>query len=196
MKTMKFSTPSGNIYLQQTETGFIAADHKDNFKAEPQLENIKNTVVSKFQDQCKNPLLVVGSSNYLRQNCPFVLLQKYDLHLFFYPNSFNAWVCGMIGMSRIDREARAEFCYAADQKIERAIKKCIFQMVVKHHEQIENKATNTKEIVWTQQWIYRSPKIALKDVLHLEEYKTPIEQCEAKNVPSNKLFRVVQGGKK
>lgn len=201
MKTMKFSTPNGNIYLQQTETGFIASDHKDNFKVNPQFENIKNTVVSKFQDQCKNPMLVVGSNNYLRQNVPLMLLQRYDLYLFFYPNSFNAWVCGMIGMSRTNDNARPVFSYGADQKIDRAIKKCIFEMVAKTQD-LENsetyeeiKATNTKEIVWTQKWIYRSPKILLKDVLHLEEYKNSIEQCEAKSVPTNKLFRIVQGGK-
>lgn len=195
MKTTKFSTPTGNIYLQETKNGFIAADHKDNFKQDPQLENIKNTVVSKFQEQCKNPFLVVGTSSYLRTYTPFVLLQKYDLHLFFYPNAFNVWVCGMIGLSRITVNARPVFSYGADQEIGRATKKCIWEMLANTQNE-GTIVTNTKEITWMQHWIYRSPKISLKDIMHCEEYKTPIEQCEAKNVPTNKLFRVLEGGKK
>ena len=148
----------------------------------------------KYVNTMKSPMLVVGSNNWVRGRVPFFLLQQYDLHLLFYPNSTPSWVVGVCALSRIKTDEPPIFVFGCDANVLGALDSALGKVLERCRpsdwkaaedgevasvgdEEISKKESlkNTRLGMWWTHWIYRCPKISLKDVLHLEAYPKGIE---------------------
>lgn len=150
------------------------------------VELAKVTTLRRYSHSMKNPMLIVGANNLIRQKSPFFLLQQYDLHLLFYPNSTQAWVVGMVALSRQRTNEKPCFVFAAHTDIQEAINQLFFKILeaLKPEEQIsgdpilkrdKNASTSSQLNMWWTHWIYRCAKINLKDILQLESYPRKIK---------------------
>lgn len=146
----------------------------------------KVRTLKKYASNMKNPMLVVGANNWMRTKVPFYLLQQYDLHLLFYPNSTQAWVVGLAAFSRQRLDEKPAFVFAAEADIHKAIDQLFFKIVevlrpsepeteIPRVPEEHPRGMGTKLHMWWTHWIYRCPKISLKDVLHLEPYPRNLE---------------------
>ncbi|NBX93739.1 MAG: hypothetical protein EB078_00475 [Proteobacteria bacterium] len=150
------------------------------------VELAKVTTLRRYSNTMKNPMLVVGANNWIRSKVPFFLLQQYDLHLLFYPNSTQAWVVGLGAFSRQRTDEKPVFVFAAHTDAKQALEELFFKILeaLKPEEQIagdpvlksERGGPHTSKLnMWWTHWIYRCPKIALKDILHLEPYPRKLQ---------------------
>lgn len=147
----------------------------------------KVRTLKKYANAMKSPMLIVGANNWIRTRVPFYVLQKYDIHLFFYPNSTQVWVVGAAAVSRVRTDEKPVFVFSADPTIGAAMDK-LFGMLLaairpnadeegmpKFEKAAESNSRNSKLNMWWTHWIYRCPKISLKDVLHLDPYPRSLE---------------------
>lgn len=148
----------------------------------------RQRTLGKYSTTMKSPMLIVGANNWIRLRVPFFLLQNYDLHLLFYPNAMPAWVVGIAAFSRVRTDERPQFVFGSAAKIGEALEMAIGKILETCHPREEGAAepvfrsagekrdTQVAKLnLWWTHWIYRCPKIALKDVVHLEDYPTDIE---------------------
>jgi len=149
--------------------------------------------VRKFGTQVKNPMLIVGTNNWVRGRVPFSLLQQYDLHLLFYPNSTPSWVVGVAALSRQKTDEAPVFVFASGPDVVAALDGALAKMLNycrpsewMSEEEIEEAASRPESVsrqqsklnLWWTHWIYRCAKISLKDVLHLEAYPDSFEMWQ------------------
>lgn len=146
-----------------------------------QLAKLKT--LRQFSLENRYPMLIVGANSWLRQKVPFFLLQAYDLYPLFYPNSMPSWVVGLVAFSRIRTDERPVFVFAADSEISKALDMAIFR-VLEHcfpgGSRLMGKEGNrsvkfSKLNLWWTHWVYRCPKLCLKDVIHLESHPRSLE---------------------
>ncbi|MBI1860644.1 MAG: hypothetical protein HYR96_06980 [Deltaproteobacteria bacterium] len=133
----------------------------------------------------KSPMLIVGANTWIRGRVPFFMLQQYDLHLLFYPNSTPTWVVGILALSRLRTEEPPLFAFASYGTMGTAIDQAIGKILVhcrptewnpSQTEPSKKKAQNASKLhLWWTNWVYRCPKISLRDVLHLEDYAKDVE---------------------
>lgn len=133
-----------------------------------------------FANTGKSPMLIVGANSWLRQKVPFFLLQQYDLYPLFYPNASPSWVVGVGAFSRMNSSEPPIFMFGCDSEIGKALDKALYQLLevcrpadwrsdpFKGKE--EKTGKGAKLNLWWTRWLYRCPKISLKDVLHLEKH--------------------------
>jgi len=134
----------------------------------------------------KSPMLVVGAHSWLRSRVPFFLLQQYDLHLMFYPTPSPAWVIGILAVSRKDTSEAPTFAFSADSHPLKAVEGAIYKLLekvypldMKGFKSLQKEGTRTIKAhmsLWWTNWIYRCPKLPLKDILALEPYANTVEQ--------------------
>ncbi len=184
--------------LSRTATdGLGAGTTRDEAILDALLNLAKNRTLKRFASSMKNPMLVVGSNNWVRQHVPFFLLQHYDLHLLFYPNSTPAWVVGVAALSRTRTDESPTFVFAADKSPADAFRKALNKVlevcrptewrgegepeIVREKFGLQSRKTEmeakhlSKLNMWWTHWIYRCPKISLKDMLHLESYPGKVD---------------------
>ncbi|NBX67959.1 MAG: hypothetical protein EBR01_03220 [Proteobacteria bacterium] len=184
---------TGNVELfnrslpnQSQFEGVGVGANKDEATLDALFNLAKVRTLKKYTSSMKNPMLVVGANNWMRTKVPFYLLQQYDLHLLFYPNSTQAWVVGLAAFSRQRLEEKPQFVFAANADIHQAIDQLFFKIVeVLRPSEPETeipripdehpKGMGSKLHMWWTQWIYRCPKISLKDLLHLEAYPRTLD---------------------
>lgn len=142
--------------------------------------------LKEFANSGKNPMLIVGANSWLRQKVPFFLLQQYDLYPLFYPNASPTWVVGVGAFSRMNASEPPIFMFGCDSEIGKALDKAIYQLLevcrpadwrsdpFKNKEGQQDEKGAKLNLWWTR-WIYRCPKISLKDVLHLEKHPSGID---------------------
>jgi hypothetical protein len=151
----------------------------------------RSRTLRKYSSTMKSPMLMVGSNNWVRNRVPFYLLQQYDLHLLFYPNSTPSWVVGLAAISRVSTTEPPVFVFGSGPEILTAIDSLLLKMLERcrpvdwqnetaDFDAIDEKDHNKRQRnlklgLWWTHWIYRCPKISLKDVLHLEEYRPTIQ---------------------
>lgn len=141
----------------------------------------------------KTPMLVVGTGNWLRSKVPFYLLQRYDVHLLFYPNSHPAWVVGAVALCRKGLSENPHFAFGCAGSVHDAIEQTLVMLVDRtrpndpfadggsaatNDEPAVDEAQirrNVRRIHWWNHWIYRCPKIAQSDLLHLEPYAKSLD---------------------
>ncbi len=135
----------------------------------------------------KSPMLIVGANNWIRQRVPYFLLQEYDIHLLFYPNSSPCWVVGLAAFSRIKSDARPLFAFSSGADMAQALEGTLAKMLEwarpeagehgepRLREEGGFSDKNFKLNMWWTHWIYRCSKITLKDILHLEAYPKSVE---------------------
>ncbi len=142
-----------------------------------------------YANTMKNPMLIVGANNWIRQRVPYFLLQEYDMHLLFYPNSSPCWVVGLAAFSRIKSDARPLFAFCSDADMTQALEGALARLLEWARPEVgENPEARQQEEtpvgfsekgfrlnMWWTHWIYRCSKITLKDVLHLEAYPRSVE---------------------
>lgn len=147
----------------------------------------KTMTLRRYSQSMKNPMLIVGANQYIRSKAPFFLLQQYDLHLLFYPNSTQAWVVGLVAVSRQRTDEKPVFVFSAHTDIREALDRLFLKLLeaLKPEEQMSGspilKRDNQESIssqlnMWWIHWIYRCPKIAIKDILSLEPYSRKLSQ--------------------
>lgn len=144
--------------------------------------------LGKYTSQMKKPMLIVGANNWMRNHVPFFLLQQFDLHLFFYPTSSPCWVVGLAALSRMRTTDAPIFIFESSHDVGQALSRVLGKML--EHCRPVDWMSDTEEVVelsetemarnrklssWWNNWIYRCPKISLKDVLHLEAYTDNLE---------------------
>lgn len=127
-------------------------------------------VIPKNGETFKFPMLIVGANNYSRENVKFTTIQKYDVYYFFYPTGEPVW---QIGALLVDRTKRVEPIALQTQNtcIQTSFK-LLFIMINNLNEELIQPELHEVKSLWLQNSIYRCSKIALKDVLHLDPYKT------------------------
>lgn len=141
---------------------------------------LKQTL-KRYTNSAKNPMLIVGANNWLRERVPFFLLQRYDLHLLFYPNSTPCWVVGLAAFSRLRADEKPIFVFAADTTILSALEKTLGKILEACPPSLnagvsdDYEPNGAKLNLWWTHWIYRCPKISLSDVLHLDPYERKLE---------------------
>jgi hypothetical protein len=128
-------------------------------------------------DSKKPPMLVVGGNKYLQDNINGTLQSEYHVYLFFYPTSKFVWTVGCFLASK--RDVRVYYsCWTESLNVADGFKKC-FDFFKENYFtnnmflQLEDEVTknDVKLGTWITAWIYRLPKISMKDLLHLENYK-------------------------
>lgn len=150
----------------------------------------RSRTLGKYSTTMKNPMLIVGANNWIRLRVPFFLLQNYDLHLLFYPNAMPAWVVGIAAFSRVRTDERPIFVFGSAAAIGDALEHAIGKILETCHprdeegggaEPVFRSAQEKRDTqiaklnLWWTHWIYRCPKIALKDVVHLEPYPSQVD---------------------
>lgn len=147
----------------------------------------KVRTLKKYSAAVKSPMLIVGANNWVRTRVPFFLLQQYDLHLLFYPNSTQAWVVGLAAFSRLRVDEKPVFVFAADSEIGKALDQLFCKLLAalrpgesdsempRMDDRGPTSSQNSKLNLWWTHWIYRCPKISLKDVLHLDPYPRSLD---------------------
>ncbi|MFM8269909.1 MAG: hypothetical protein ACKN9V_06935 [Pseudomonadota bacterium] len=164
-----------------------AGENREEATLNALVELAKTTTLRRYSQSMKNPMLIVGANQYIRSKAPFFLLQQYDLHLLFYPNSTQAWVVGLVAVSRQRTDEKPVFVFAAHTHIQEALDQLFFKVLeaLKPEEQLSGapvlKRDKTESIssqlnMWWIHWIYRCPKIAIKDILSLEPYSRDLSQ--------------------
>lgn len=113
-------------------------------------------------------MLVVGTSNYLRELIPS-LTKDYDFHLCFYPQNQTKYKIALLGIDRkVDKEDRLIYSVVAEaQSVQEAITLAV-GILTKYPVQFQVK---NKRALWINHAAYRMSKISLKEVLHLEPHK-------------------------
>jgi hypothetical protein len=201
-KYIRYGTPSGNLWIGKEGDRYVVADSKVDAskqltERDTKLTDIVAAVTGKYQSTGKAPMLVVGSHNWVRNLTPFATLQVYDLHVLFYPNAHPAWVCGVVAVHRTKGESEPVWSHGCNQNITLALKQALGGITAQTFE-TEQADTKAKLNVWLTNWIYRCPKISLKDVLHLEDYKVDLSSVELPKVEvvnKPRLFTVIKGDK-
>lgn len=175
----------------QTVMGAVGAGkNREEATLNALIELAKATTLKRYSQSMKNPLLVVGANQFIREKAPFFLLQEYDLHLLFYPNSTQAWVMGMVAVSRVRTEEKPTFVFSAHSDIQEALNQLFYRVleVLKPEEEVAGKMTvkppthklgSSKMNMWWIHWIYRCPKIALKEIQSLESYSRNLADWRA-----------------
>ena len=180
MKVEQFGTPESEMYIvldgefitgwyekEKAETMYTARQqtHQDQLSApyNPRLGESDLTI------EVHQPMLIVGANNYLRSKLPFFVMQKYNVALFFMPTSEPYWKVGAILVNRT-ADVKPCFVYCENKSIIEALKYLFIGITI---EAMKDKHVhvNPKLLMWTENWIYRCPKISLKDITHLESYK-------------------------
>jgi hypothetical protein len=206
IKSTRYGTQNGNVWLSiATQDNGTTTFGYGNDKEESRInaafpdtksKDVAQHVVNHFQSQHKQPMLIVGANNWVRQYVPFYLLQEYDIFTLFYPNSLNTWVCGIMAMSRTNPRAKPIWSFDSNQTSEKALKNALWGLI---HQTMdcELEEHNPKLNVWATQWIYKCPKIGLRDILALEKYSGDIviEEKKSEPVQVNNIFRLIRGGK-
>lgn len=180
-----------NILEKQTTEIMGAGASRDEAVLSALYQLARVRTLRRYASSGKNPMLIVGSNQWVRHRVPFFLLQQYDLHLLFYPNSMPAWVVGVAAFSRTKTEERPIFVFGSDATIHGALEMAMGRILEVCHpnedlfsieerpiaEPRDVKAMNqaAKLNLWWTHWIYRCPKISLKDVLHLENYPRTVD---------------------
>ena len=106
-----------------------AGKDKDEATVDALIALTRMRTLKRYAAQMKNPMLVVGANNWVRTKVPFFLIQQYDLHLLFYPNSTQAWVVGLVAFSRHNTSEKPVFVFAADSEIGRALDQLFFRIL-------------------------------------------------------------------
>ncbi len=147
----------------------------------------KQRVIEEFAQKGKKPMLIVGSNHWLRQQVPFFLSQQYDLYLLFYPNQSLSWVVGLMAISRLSLTEPPHFCFGSDREIKKALESAICQILQfcrpmdwknrhKKDGETEGKKHKLSQLMlWWNNWVYKCPKISLKDILQLEAYPNSLD---------------------
>ncbi len=162
---------------------------KEQATMEAMFELAKVRTLKKYAASMKHPMLVVGTNNWIRQRIPFFLLQQYDLHLLFYPNAMPAWVVGVVAMSRAKVDEQPIFAFGSHAQILTALDRALFRVLEAcrpvdwdeaehantHSQSRIGSAQKSKLNLWWNNWIYRCPKISLREVLTLENYSPTLE---------------------
>lgn len=182
MKIARYGTPSGNIFIagSLSNPNFTAGYSKD--EAVQRLTNRERVTYSDFPPHYepfsgKSPLLIVGSNNFIRERMPFFILQKFDVHLMFFPTSERSYRIGAAVFSKTNPEQKPILLHAGEYSTENAFRQLILGIAVQS--QAEPILIQPKLILWYTHWIYRCPKISLRDIQSLEpitsQAQTPSE---------------------
>ncbi|MBI4402973.1 MAG: hypothetical protein HY537_02355 [Deltaproteobacteria bacterium] len=183
---------TGEIVAELPATAFDAFGAAHSLEEANQkacLALVKLSILKSYSSTGKNPMLVVGANSWLRSRLPFFLLQEYDLYPLFYPNSSPAWIVGIAALSRLRTDQRPVFVFGANGDVTKAFDEAIFRLLehCRPVEWISDELRNMKERdpqkasklnLWWTHWIYRCPKISLRDVLHLEPHASAPENWQ------------------
>lgn len=143
-------------------------------------ELAKQHTLKRFANLARNPMLVIGAENWVREQLPFYVLQNYDVHLLFYPNSMPSWVVGIVAINRKSTESAPVFVFSSGPGIFNVIEDALNKLLIHIRPEegleewppasIKSAPRNSKLNTWWNAWVYRCVKITLKDILHLEDY--------------------------
>jgi hypothetical protein len=187
MKLLRYGTPNGNIYVAQTE--YVATASKDAESARQKALDAQRVHtqglpapytcrLGEFDTSItiKQPMLIVGANNYVREYTPFFIMQKYDIYLFFMPCADTVYKIGAAMISRTEKDAEPIYISTQSKNIQEAMQNIFFGVAIEAtkylDENVKTKKIKEKLIIWHTHWIYRCPKIALRDVLSLEQHKS------------------------
>lgn len=203
-KCTRYATPSGNVWHAQNQADVGFGDTKqsaiENCCTDLENNRIIANVVSKYQSHAKQPMLVVGTSVFTRDQMPYFVLQQFEIHILFYPNASNLWVVGAVAMSKVDHARAPLFSFGADRNVQNALKSTLHNLIPQAGE-LKPVEIHPKQNVWLTHWLYRCPKFSMREVLNLETYahdsKSEYEIDESASMPVNlNPIRKVQGGLK
>lgn len=188
VRCIRYGLPDGNIWVAvDNATGKrVAARSKDEAKealsTRPEDDKAVvgkptsfscGVVYQKTDDYTNPPMLIIGTGNWARINLPFFFMQKYDVHFFFQPQPEAEWKVHMMCVFRTGSNEPL-YITSTHKNIQKAMDNLVLKAVslenVEDAETIENPVSD-KYMMWLTNWIYRTPKISLKDILHLEDYK-------------------------
>ena len=199
-KITRFSLPSGNVWIQEFENTIISSDKKDSLIFIPEFEKAKNLVINQYLSRNKQPLLVVGTGNFIRQHMIPSHLAEFVIHLFLYPNDRMIWVCGAVATNRENNNSIPIWYYNANMNILNAVRQTLWGLqgklifIGKNHDNSNKRQRKLNE--WLNIWIYRCPKTSLNDILILENYKSKINNLlvsqDEKISENPELFKVIK----
>jgi hypothetical protein len=170
-----------NSYLDAEGVGFTAKEALMNSLH----ELAKQHTLKRFANLARNPMLIIGAENWIREQLPFYVLQNYDVHMLFYPNSMPSWVIGIIAINRKTTESSPVFVFSSGPGIFNVIEDALNKLLIhiRPEEGLEEwplssikvAPRNSKLNTWWNAWVYRCVKITLKDILHLEDYANEVQ---------------------
>lgn len=168
MKKLRFGTPSGNIWIYPDKPKEYNTELPAPYTCQ------LGQVSSGYGLTVKYPMLIVGANNYVRENIPFFIIQKYDVHLVFMPTSKQVYQLGALIVNRT--EYKYMFVSLDSINITDAMNNIFLAITRETYNTVDDSiecrwnTQHPKLMVWLNNWIYRCHKISLKDVLHLEPY--------------------------
>ena len=177
MKAVRYAIAKGNLWTAVGADNVGVADNRKDAVADVTDESLRldraaNTVVEAYRIRMKSPMLVVGMNTWLRENAPFFLLQRFDVHVLFYPNSNAFWVCELVAFER-QGDCEALSVRVGHKDIGKALTRALGKLCVlsqtKEPKPLEG--VRAKLAVWLTHWVYRCPKISGKDILCLDPYQ-------------------------
>lgn len=174
---------------EPSSIGMGAGDSKEMAVIEALTSLARYQTLKTFTTSGKKPMMVVGAHSWLRARVPFFLLQQYDLHLMFYPTSSPVWVAGLIALSRTDTTEAPVCVFSSEAHPMKVLESVIYKVLErcypadakdlgKPKKEEKKKSFASQMHLWWTNWIYRCPKITLKDVLMLEPYSNTLDQWQ------------------
>jgi hypothetical protein len=125
----------------------------------------------------KMPMLIVGANAYTRTIVKWNAIQEYDIHWLFEPRSESIYSLGCVLLSRVIANQKPVILSEDNKSIQDCFSNLAksIDVTIRDLVCIDNlthpETIHPKLIAWWVHYIYRCPKISLKDVLHLETYK-------------------------
>jgi hypothetical protein len=210
----RYATPTGNLWLASITMlktgarGVAVATECDTAKTNAvarlngptQSELVANAVVNTYSECAKQPMLIVGANDWIKQHIPFFMPEQFDTRMFLYPNSENAWVIGTVVISRMYDGVKPLFSYASGVNSEQAALEALRNLLI----QVQPDDTEEYEMQdarLTTQFLKRMsecPKITLKEVLALDSHTNELfaaEKTKAVTTRIKPIFHVIPGGK-
>jgi hypothetical protein len=109
------------------------------------------------------PMLVVGTNLFFFQTAKPEIKQKYDLHILFHPSKDPSYTVTLVAFDR--KNENLPF-------FARARGGCIKSLIANMLTVLESTPVYTKDrlekrLAWINKWLYRLPKIPMRDILEL-----------------------------
>lgn len=180
VQSIRYGTPEGNIWVSRatdkdgkvfTGTGKDREESRTSAKSGGiQIQEVDPT---RLMQERRRSMLVLGSNSFQRQKLPFFILQNYDVHYFFHPNSNAYW---HIGAMTISRTNPGDIKYVAvrggdvNQTLDALNQAVLVQRSTPEGTVSQGEAIPETQAKWLANWVYRQPKLSLRDVLALEAY--------------------------
>lgn len=182
LKSLKiYNTPLGLVYVCQNENEF-ALTNKSTVLQPEFNKSVKNqsehllTMGSYRKDLIDGySFLIVGANSYISDRLPQAIMSKYDIFAVMSSLPKNEITISLVVLSKIETNHKSFYITSSGISYSEAINSCLYGVILDHYKHEENllqtRTTNPRLNRWLNRYLYRLPKLSLRDLLNNNEAK-------------------------